>query len=124
MKHKIYCETCRLGFIFRGEPVPGLVVTCTICGCELKISEIEPEIIARRFDQPPEVEIRRRADNYARLRGYVFNEDKEMVLEGLVDKHRLYGDFYCPCRFDNVAENVCPCLETRMNDVKKNGHCY
>lgn len=124
VKHKIYCPVCRISFVYRGEVEPGQEVVCTVCGAELQIKALEPEIKASRYIGDPETEIRRRSENFARLRGYTFNEDKELVLEGLVDKHRLYGDFYCPCRFDNIAENICPCLETRMNEVRKLGHCY
>jgi len=124
VKHKIYCQVCRLSFIYTGEPGPGQVVTCSICGAELKVNQTEPEVTAVRFAQEPETEIRRRADNFASLRGYTFNEDKELVIEGLVDKNKMYGDFYCPCRFENIPENVCPCLETRMNEVRKLGRCY
>jgi hypothetical protein len=124
MKHKIYCEVCMVSFIYRDEIEKGNVVVCTVCGAELEVTETEPEVKATRFVQDPETEIRNRAENYARLRGYTFNEDKEMVLEGLVGKNKLYGDFYCPCRFENIPENVCPCLETRMSEVRKMGHCY
>lgn len=124
MKHKIYCEVCRVPFIYRGEVAKNQVVICTVCGAELEITSIEPEVNATRFAQDPEIEIRNRVENYARLRNYTFNEDKELVIEGLIGKNNLYGDFYCPCRFENIPENVCPCLPTRMNDVKKMGHCY
>ncbi|MDW7738929.1 MAG: ferredoxin-thioredoxin reductase catalytic domain-containing protein [Bacillota bacterium] len=124
MKHKIYCEVCRVSFIYNGEPEVGNKVVCTVCGAELEILETEPEVKASRFAQEPEVEMRNRAENYARLRGYIFNEDKELVMEGLIEKNRLFGDFYCPCRFENIPENVCPCLPTRMNDVRKYGKCY
>lgn len=124
MKNKIYCEVCLLSFIHKGEIEIGQVVTCTICGAELEIESIEPELTAHRFAQDPEKEIRNRSENFARLRGYTFNEDKELVIEGLIDKNKLFGDFYCPCRFENIPENVCPCLPTRMNEVRKLGHCY
>lgn len=124
MKTKIYCPVCRVSFMHNGVPAVEQVVVCTVCGAELKVSALEPEVTANRLQQDPATEIRKRADNYARLRGYVFNEDKELVLEGLVEKNRLYGDFYCPCRFENIDENICPCLETRMSEVRKTGHCY
>ncbi len=124
MKHKIYCEVCRVSFIHRGEVENGETVICTVCGAELVITEQEPEVKAVRPDIDPETEIRNRVENYARLRGYTFNEDKEMVIEGLIGKNKLYGDFYCPCRFENTPENICPCLPTRMNEVRKVGHCY
>ncbi|MFO7952599.1 MAG: ferredoxin-thioredoxin reductase catalytic domain-containing protein [Bacillota bacterium] len=124
MKNKIYCEVCQSSFVYKGVISPGQVIVCTICGAELEIKESDPEIKAARLEQDPETEISRRAENFARLRGYTFNEDKELVLEGLVEKHRLFGDFYCPCRFAHVPEYVCPCLETRMNEVRKTGKCY
>ncbi len=124
MKHSIPCEVCRVSFLYRGEVEPGQVVVCSVCGAELEIKETEPEVKAVRLMQDPETEIRRRVETFANLREYTFNEDKELVLEGLVDKHKMYGDFYCPCRFENIAENVCPCLATRMNEVRKLGHCY
>lgn len=124
MKHKIYCEVCRIPFLFSGEVEPGQVVVCTICGAELEITAVDPEVTAARFKQDPETEIRNRSENFANLRGYTFNEDKELVIEGLLSKNEMYGDFYCPCKFDNIPENICPCLETRMNEVRKVGHCY
>jgi len=124
VKNKIYCEVCRTAFLHRDEVSPGQVVVCTVCGAELEITAIEPEVKASRLEQDPETEIYRRAESYARLRGYTFNEDKELVLEGLVEKHRMFGDFYCPCKFDHIPENICPCLETRMNEVRKMGRCY
>ena len=57
------------------------------------------------------------------MKGYIFDENKEDIMEGLLEKWRLFGDFYCPCRFDNIPENICPCLETRQNAVKKEGSC-
>ncbi len=124
MKPKIYCEVCRVSFIGPEKPDKNRVVVCTVCGAELEITALEPEVKARRYPQDPGTEIRNRSENYARLRGYTFNEDKELVIEGLIGKHELYGNFYCPCRFDNIPENVCPCLETRTGTVKRVGHCY
>jgi hypothetical protein len=124
MKHKIYCEVCRVSFIYRGDLEVGRVVVCTVCGAELQIEAIEPEIKAPRLAQDPETEILNRSENFARLRDYTFNEDKELVIEGLVGKYKMYGDFYCPCRFENIPENICPCLETRMNELRKLGHCF
>lgn len=124
MESKVYCEVCRVSFVYREEPLQGQVVICTVCGAELEITGLEPEIKARRFLQDPATEIRNRAENYARLRGYTFNEDKELVIEGLIGKYEMYGDFYCPCRFDNIPENICPCLPTRTGEVRKEGYCF
>ncbi len=123
MKNKIFCEVCQVSFLHRGEITRGQVVVCAVCGAELEVTGLEPEPKAQRVRVAPEEEIRARVENFARLRDYTFNEDKEAVIEGLISKNELYGNFYCPCRFDNVQDNICPCLETRMNAVKKDGHC-
>jgi len=123
-KVKIYCPVCQVKFLFKGDIEPERAVTCTVCGAKLQILTVSGEkATAKRYPQDPEAEIRERVDTFARLRGYTFNEDKELLIEGMLDKYKEYGDFYCPCRFDNIPENVCPCLETRQNAVKKNGQC-
>ncbi len=124
MKHKIYCEVCRVSFIHKGDVKPGAAVICTVCGARLEVVAVEPHIEARRYPQEPEREIRERVDNFARMRGYGFDAEKESIIEGLIEKHKLFGDFYCPCRFEHDPDNVCPCLETRMNRVRKEGSCY
>jgi len=88
------------------------------------ITETGAEPKARRAQQEPAQEIGERIETFARQRGYKFNEDKQMIVDGLLEKSRRFGDFYCPCKFDNVPENVCPCEETRMGRVVKEGRCY
>lgn len=126
MKNKIYCPVCQIHFLYREAPEEGRVVICPICGAKLEITgdAAEGEIPSRKYPQSPEEEIRERVDTYAKLKGYVFSEDKELVMEGLLEKREKYGDFYCPCRLEHIPENVCPCLKTRHNDVKKEGHCF
>lgn len=126
MKNKIYCPVCQIKFLYREPAKEGMAVICPICGAKLEITgpAAQEEIPARKYPESPEEEIRGRVDTYAGLKGYVFNEDKELVMEGLLEKKEKYGDFFCPCRIENVAENVCPCLKTRQNDVKKEGHCF
>jgi len=123
MKNKIYCPVCRVYFVFKDILEPGAEVICQVCGARLEVTEVTPQISARKTRQEPEKEIYDRVETYAFLKGYVFNENKEVVMEGLLEKKNQYGDFYCPCRFDNVPENICPCLETRQNAVRKEGSC-
>lgn len=123
MKSKVYCPVCRVSFISQEELSRGSVLLCPVCGAKLEVTETGSGVSARRYPQGPEQEIRERVDTYARLKGYVFNENKEPVLEGLLQKNESYGDFYCPCRFDNIPENICPCLETRQGQVRKEGSC-
>lgn len=124
MTNKIFCPVCQVAFIVKGPLAENEPVLCPVCGAILEITAISPEIMVRKLPQEPEVEIRERVDNFARLKGYVFNEDKELVMEGLLQKKEKYGDFFCPCKFDNVPENICPCLETRRGRVQKEGMCF
>ncbi len=123
MKNKIYCPVCQVSFVYREGVVAGKIVVCTICGASLEITEVTPEIRTRRPNISPEKEIRDRVNAFAKLRGYTFSAEKEDLIQGLLEKHKKFGYFYCPCRFDNVPENICPCLETRMNQVRKEGKC-
>lgn len=124
MSNKVFCPVCLVSFIIKSPLKEKDTVLCPVCGAKLEITAVSPEITARRFPQAPEVEIRERVENFARLRGYVFNEDKDSVIEGLLQKNAAYGDFFCPCKFDNIPENICPCLETRSNRVIKEGMCF
>lgn len=124
MRSKIYCPVCRVHFVSKEPLEPGKEVICLVCGARLEIFKTEPEISSRKVPQEPKEEIYDRVDTFARLRGYVFDENKEEIMAGLLEKKEKFDDFYCPCRFDNIPENVCPCLATRMNEVRKLGHCY
>ncbi len=124
MGNRIFCPVCRIPFIHNQEVQSGRQVICPICAARLELIQISPEILARRYPQEPEAEIRERVDNFASMKGFVFNEDKELVLEGLLQKYHEYGDFYCPCRFENSAENVCPCEDTRKGEVRREGQCH
>ncbi|MDA8336404.1 MAG: hypothetical protein M0Z41_15685 [Peptococcaceae bacterium] len=124
MKSKIHCPVCQVSFPSPDGLSAGDAVVCPVCGALLTVGTPGPgEITAFRAPQPPWLEITQRVDNFAVLRRYVFNDMKDLVLEGLMQKKDRYGDFYCPCRLDNVPENLCPCLETRMNRVLKEGSC-
>ncbi len=153
-KVKVYCPVCQVTFAVDAteEMGPGTVVICTVCGAKLELTS-DPVPISdehgkankkdqgsrisidksapmwlgaesRKYPQEPETEIRERVDTFARLRDYTFNEDKEDLIQGLLEKYRMFGDFYCPCKLDNIPENLCPCQETRQNFVKKYGYCY
>lgn len=96
-----------------------------MCGAVLVLEKDNSSWLARRPDDlTPEEEIRARIENFAQLRNYKFNELKEPLVEGLLKKHERYGDFYCPCKIDNIPENVCPCLETRQGSVERDGRCH
>lgn len=122
MKDKLYCPVCEVHFLVKTPLKKGDTVICPVCGAKLVVDQEEP-FTASRYVQAPLEEILERIENYARLRGYVFQENKQEIVDGLLAKHAQYGDFFCPCRFDNVQENVCPCRETRQGYVNREGSC-
>ena len=101
----------------------GSVVTCITCGTKSQIIHSAGERIAVGAASDPEVELRERVEEFARLRNYGFSDFKERVIQALLKKQERYGDFYCPCKARTVPENVCPCKETREGDVELNGKC-
>lgn len=121
---RVYCPVCQARFRF----IPGWkerdLVICPICGQKLRLRLSGDEWVGDRPEKGTEKEIRDRVDEYARLKGYVFNDMKEELLEGLLGKNRRFGDFFCPCRMEHVPEFMCPCKPTRGGDVERNGKCY
>ncbi len=125
MREKILCPVCQVSFLLREEKKDGDEVICPVCGAVLIMRmDEEKRHLERPPDMDPEEEIRRRMDNFAKLRTYHFNQMKNPLIEGLLAKRERFGDFYCPCKIDHIQENVCPCLETRMGSVEQNGKCH
>lgn len=123
MANKVYCPVCQVSFIHKETLTPGQILLCPVCAAKVEIVAVGPPPESRKLPQNDRDEIYERVENYAKLKKYVFNENKEMIMEGLMEKKAAYGDFFCPCRFDNIPENICPCLETRMGYVRKEGSC-
>lgn len=123
-QNKIYCPVCQVSFLQKETMTKGKIIICPVCGAKLELTQIEPEIIAQKVVQQPLDEIIERIEAFAKLRNFTFNEDREDLVAGLLKKKETYGDFYCPCRFENTPENICPCHQTRMGFVQKNGNCY
>ncbi len=121
---RVYCPVCLARFKFQEGWKEGSTVTCPICGQKLTLRRTPEGWVGDRPDKGTEKEIRERAEAYARLKGYVFNEMKEEILQGLLGKNRRFGDFYCPCRMEHTPEFQCPCKPTRGGDVDRNGKCY
>lgn len=57
---------------------------------------------------------------YAKNNGYEINKRVEhLILNGFKNKQDKFGERYCPCKIDNIPENICPCLELRTTN-----HCH
>jgi len=121
---RVYCPVCRAKFRFQDGWQEGLLVACPICGQRLRLVKGPEGWSGERVDKGTEQEIRSRVEEFARIRGYRFNEMKEEIIEGLLGKLERFGDFYCPCRMHHVTEYQCPCRPTRGGDVERNGRCY
>ncbi len=121
---RVYCPVCQAKFRFSEGWKAGDIVVCPVCGQKLRLEMQGNEWVGARPEKGQEKEIRERVDEYARIKGYVFNDMKEELLEGLLGKNRRFGDFYCPCRMEHVPEFMCPCRPTRSGDVERDGKCY
>jgi len=121
---RVYCPVCLQRFKFVEGWKEGDLVICPICGQKLRLEMTDQGWNGVRPEKGTEKEIRERADEFARIRGYKFNDMKEDIIEGLMGKNSLFGDFYCPCRMMHVGEYQCPCQPTRAGDVETNGKCY
>jgi len=123
-QERVYCPVCQARFRFSPGWKEGDPVVCPICGQRLTLRSTADGWMGERVDAFSEREIRERSEEFARIRGYEFNDMKDEILEGLVGKQKRFGDFYCPCRMMHVPEYQCPCKPTRGGDVEKNGKCY
>ena len=121
---RVHCPVCSAKFKYDSSWKEGDTVICPICGQKLRLVHSAGGWVGDRVDRGSDKEIRERTDEFARIRGYVFNEMKEEVLEGLIGKNKRFNDFYCPCRMLHVPDYQCPCKPTRAGDVDVNGKCY
>ena len=69
---------------------------------------------------------RSKLSKLAEKKGWVLNPDSNLVnviVLGMVEKKNKFGAYYCPCRLDNTAENICPC-KSAEKDIEEKGHCH
>jgi ferredoxin-thioredoxin reductase catalytic subunit len=119
---RLPCRLCGGGL----EPsaVAESEIICKNCGTKNRITYSHGECIVGDVLGDRELELRERIEEFARLRNYDFNDTyKEPVIQALLQKRERSGDFYCPCKARTIAENLCPCKETREGDVELNGCC-
>ena len=75
------------------------------------------------LEQPRE-EITRRLEEFCRDRGYVLSDNKGLIIEDLVRRYHLLGDFYCPCQVENEPDTVCVCSAARNGLIEEQGACF
>ncbi len=62
----------------------------------------------------------------AQQKGWCLNNDAkavENIIKGMNKKKEKFGDFYCPCRLQNIPEHVCPCIHAQK-EINKDGKCH
>lgn len=121
---RVYCPVCSARFLPKGALVEGEGVICTVCGQMLLLRKGEGVWEGERVDRLSDKEIQDRIGEFARIRGYVFNDMKDEIIEGLLEKRNRFGDFYCPCRLNHENDYQCPCKPTRGGDVERDGRCH
>ena len=81
-QEKILCPVCQVNFILKETKEAGKRIICPVCGAVLVMVLKQDQIVLERpKDISLEDEIRHRMDNFARFRGYHFNEMKEALVE-------------------------------------------
>ncbi len=116
------CPVCNIPFSVEATDADQEII-CPVCAAKLQFDGPPARSVLRRYPEEPAQEINGRAERFAQQRDFVFNEDRDLVVSGLLDKAKMHGDFFCPCRLENVPENICPCLDTRSGSVKRDGRC-
>lgn len=124
VQDRVYCPVCQAKFRFMDAWSEGDTVVCPVCGQRLVLRREGGSWVGDRAEALTEEEIRDRVEHFAELKGYRFSDVKEEVIEGLLGKRKLFGDFYCPCRMLHTPDYQCPCRPTRGGDVEKNGRCH
>ncbi len=124
-RRKVFCPVCGARFPPpSGTGAEGDMVVCPVCGQRLVLREGTGEWQGERHEALSDSEIRDRVEEFARLRGYVFDDMKDEIIEGLLAKRNRFGDFYCPCRMNHTPDYQCPCRPTRTGDVDVQGRCH
>ncbi len=122
---RVFCPVCSVRFIPKGGAAKeGDPVICPVCGQKLVVKAGEEGLVGERTARLTDEEIKDRVDEFARMRGYTFNEMKEEIVGGMLAKRDRFGDFYCPCRLEHSPEYMCPCRPTRGGEVERRGRCH
>ena len=75
-------------------------------------------------------ELKKFCEDYAEKQGFLLQPDPiilDQLLEGLLNREKIYGARYCPCRRvtgDRGKEKdiICPC-KFHKDEIKEVGHC-
>ena len=98
-------------------------ISCGMCVFHCPVDAINSGEIEKEEKQEL---IKNWAHAYAEANNFKVNPDEKtvnMVVEGLLKKEEKFGARYCPCRIQNVPENICPCIYHK-DEIKKDGACH
>ena len=121
---RAFCPVCSARFAPPEDARDGAEVVCPICGQRLAMKSSGDGWMGERVGKYSDQEILDRIAEFARIRGYSFNEMRPEIVEGLLEKRNMFGDFYCPCRLRHDNDHQCPCKPTRGGDVEREGRCH
>lgn len=76
-------------------------------------------------------QIVRFVETYSKKKNFPLNPDQEerdMVIDGLLANKESYGRQYCPCRpVEGIPEvdkkKICPCA-WHIEEIERDGHCH
>lgn len=69
-------------------------------------------------------QILRRLEEFSSRRGYVLDPTPDPLINDLVNMHRLFGDYYCPCQPARGPDTVCVCSAVEKGLVDLEGACF
>ena len=75
-------------------------------------------------------ELKKISQEYAKKKGFSLQPDPvklDLILEGLLNREKVYGFRYCPCRRvtgdpEEDKKIICPCIY-HEDEVKHDGQC-
>jgi len=118
------CGFCALK-IEEGKAVPDneRCISCGMCAGHCPVDAIS---VAETKEEEKSGLIKNWADTYARKNSFRLNPREnivDLVIRGLLKKEEKTGKRYCPCRIQNLPENICPCVYHK-DEIKKDGECH
>ena len=99
---------------------------CISCGMCVSHCPVEAIIVKESGKYGKHKLIKNWAEEYAKTNGFRANPDDKVinvVIEGLIANQEKLGKRYCPCRIQNIQENICPCVYHK-NEIEKDGECH
>jgi len=99
---------------------------CISCGMCISHCPVNAIIVEKIEKEEKHKLIKMWVREYARINGFRANPDEKIqdaIIGGLLAKEEKFGARYCPCRIQNIQENICPCAYHK-DEIEKDGACH